>query len=395
MFRLVTLLSVLISSATIAATHYVDLNSPSPTPPYTNWITAATSIQDAVDSTVDGDTVIVANGHYSLTNQINVISDIMIKSVNGPADTVVDAQHNSRVFDLNNTESVLSGLKIINGYANQSFPNDSGGGVYGGLLITNCVISGCIADESGGASVYADTVDCLIEGNSAESSGGQLHGSATRCVFRGNSATGNGGGMSFGDPPDSVVDSCLFVANTAKKGGGIFGIYGPKVINCTIVSNRAATGGGVSGVELYNSIVFYNTSLDGSVAKDLDSSTQLYSCFPSAIDGVYGNISTPPQFVDMNTQNYRLVSGSECINSGFNVYSSALKDLDGNPRVVSGIIDMGAYESQTEISRINLPLRVILERSSDMQTWTNSGQVIEWLLPANQSNEFYRARLEI
>jgi hypothetical protein len=31
-----------------AATHYVDLNSPSPTAPFTNWATAAHVIQDAV-----------------------------------------------------------------------------------------------------------------------------------------------------------------------------------------------------------------------------------------------------------------------------------------------------------------------------------------------------------
>jgi len=38
-----------------AATHYVWQSSPGPAPPYTNWVTAATNIQQAVDAAVAGD----------------------------------------------------------------------------------------------------------------------------------------------------------------------------------------------------------------------------------------------------------------------------------------------------------------------------------------------------
>ncbi len=42
-----------------------DLNNQMPTAPYTNWATAATTIQDAVDAAMGKDTVLVTNGVYA------------------------------------------------------------------------------------------------------------------------------------------------------------------------------------------------------------------------------------------------------------------------------------------------------------------------------------------
>ncbi len=56
----------LASAVSRADTHYVWTNSPSPLTPYTNWTTAARTIQEAVDAAVDGDTVLVTNGVYGV-----------------------------------------------------------------------------------------------------------------------------------------------------------------------------------------------------------------------------------------------------------------------------------------------------------------------------------------
>jgi hypothetical protein len=62
--QLTAALFVLLPLTTPAATLCVDVNGTNATPPYNDWTTAATNIQDAVDAATDGDTILVTNGVY-------------------------------------------------------------------------------------------------------------------------------------------------------------------------------------------------------------------------------------------------------------------------------------------------------------------------------------------
>ena len=74
---------------------------------------------------------------------------------------------------------------------------------------------------------------------------------------------------------------------------------------------------------------------------------------PAGLYGSTGNITNAPTFLNLAGGDYHLSSNSPCINSGNNAYVTITNDLDGNPRIVGGTVDIGAYEYQTPTSIIS------------------------------------------
>ena len=110
-------------------------------------------------------------------------------------------------------------------------------------------------------------------------------------------------------------------------------------------------GGGVDPSTLTNSIACYNTNADGS-SPNYNNSTFSYSCTTPDPGGT-GNIVNEPGFVSWSNNDFHLQSNSPCINSGNNAYAPNGPDLDGNPRIKGGTVDIGAYEYQTPTSVIS------------------------------------------
>lgn len=156
-FRFTTITLLLAVSNVSAATYYVSLGSTNPTPPYTNWVTAATNIQDAVDASVDGDQILVTNGVYQaggrvvygeLTNRLAITKAVSVQSVNGR--TVTAIQGNPVIGDtaircvyLTNYAALI-GFTLTNGgtrSAGDTFLEQSGGAVW--CESTNAIIQDC------------------------------------------------------------------------------------------------------------------------------------------------------------------------------------------------------------------------------------------------------------
>src|SRR5437870_710305 len=97
--------------------------------------------------------------------------------------------------------------------------------------------------------------------------------------------------------------------------------------------------------------------------------TQYDCCTPDNESLGYGNIPGPPLFADQADGDFRLTAGSPCIDAGNNSFISTGTDLDGNPRIRNGIVDIGAFEFQAGSSSTAPAIRIAASGQSITLAW--------------------------
>jgi predicted outer membrane repeat protein len=246
-----------------------------------------------------------------------------------------------------------------------------GGGISAGSgseIISDCSFSGNSAGSRGGGIFYEGAGDnpiitnCTFNSNFAAATGGGMgiwnygNPSVTNCTFKSNSSSSQGGGMAIELESNPTIANCIFTENSADDfGGGLLITWNasPVITNCTFSENSAGyRGGGIGNfASLFAINCIFWSNAGGEIYEGYGTVNVQYSDIEGGLSGT-GNINSDPLFIDPTNGDFRLQSGSPCIDVGDNSAVVGIDyDLDGNQRVVDGnndgnaVVDMGVYES--------------------------------------------------
>ena len=275
--------------------------------------------------------------------------------------------------------------------------------------VSHCRFQGNSAFQGGGLALIASTAviaDCEFKDNQASLGGGLATLSSTVSVIRGrfenNHASSGGSAAGGGLQCSGVTDlvNCVFFANDSNDIAGAvtsdgeltavncrfnqnFSVYEASVlrnsgnatlINCTAANNTNSLASNTGALHNTSSgtLTILNTILwDNEVGDQTGESAQIWndqgavvahnSCVSgwSGLLGGSGNFGNDPLFLAPNL--LRLTAGSPCRDAGnlswlpqdeLDVDSDDDEgelmpvDLDGLARLVSGVVDLGAFEFQ-------------------------------------------------
>ena len=415
----------------------------------TSWANAMNNIRDAVlyalltgsqriwvaEGTYYGDTA--AAGAFTITEGVNLYGGF---AGNEPATydlslrdfaahpTILDGQHANRVL---NQVSSYSTYTVVDGFIIQNglVTNQSGAGVLlrSGGRLRNCIVQNNVMLISNSNSYYgvgvyvynSPTYDTIMD----------------HCIVRNNISqnlrTGNnvancyGGGIFINSANQCYITNCEIYGNSSYRYGGIYAyytklyntvvsnnqstqyagvyLYYSSMYNCVVANNTAtSSNGGVYGSYssyIYNSIIWGNKvnylpdNLSGSASIYNTAVEDGYSSGANILelantnDGTSG-MNNYVRFMDPGQNNFHLHPASHCLDYGDSTYSHLATDLDGNPRIMGGNIDLGVYEcenSTTCPSPLNLRSLAITGTSATF-AWTPQGNETQWLFTIQGAN---------
>lgn len=370
------------------------------------------NIQAAVNAAQNGDTIIVHSNRWVLSAPIVVTNNITIRSLNGPKDTIVHGNGSVRCFDLGNTATVLDGFTIAGSYT-----SGNGGGVLcttnSPALVINSIITSNTAVFGGG--MFGGTArNCVFFGNMAQgavnSSGGGLHSvTAINCTLSGNMAYGLGGsGAQNSTVINSIVDNDTggsqlihsFAWNGGPGNGNI--TTSPQFVNSQAMDFRLQTGSpGIDAgsndyveesLDLIGNPRLFNGTVDMGAYEYVDSDGD--GLRNEDESGIHG---TSPNHADTDGDGF---------DDGFEVA------LGINPTVYDGelvgyvqqhgdrfglypsnaVLDVAVDQLLLGITNGEAVLRLQLQQTTDLVTWTNIGSAVEWSAGTPTGAIYYRVR---
>lgn len=229
------------------------------------------TIQAAVDASQNGDTILVADGVYSGSGNVNieVRKRVVIRSENGPENCRIVLNYQGRAFFFDSYTGptlnplphyLLEGFTIEGGYVKAEDGDfdsmNSGGAIFcknvQPMKIYNCVFINNFSRYGGAIFVSAGsevTIEaCTFYQNGAEAFITPLSAQEYQqiCVNPASvnvtHAGGDGGAIYFhmpsnGDPWKSPIRACSFFDNFSARGAAVFASNGVLLENCSFVKN--------------------------------------------------------------------------------------------------------------------------------------------------------------
>ncbi len=306
------------------------------------------TIQSRIDSAENGDTVILEPGLYMGEGNRDI-------EFHGKAITV-------RSLDPSDPDIVASTVIICQG-SNTEFQRgfyfkngENTNSILAGITITNSSSAGAIACNRSSPTI----MNCVLVDNSSGIGGGfvnnRSNSTVINCKFSGNSRCGM-----YNTKSSPTVTNCIFSGNiSTMQGGGMRNRSNsnPTLFNCTFSGNSASLGGGIHNDVTSNSTLTNCIFWDNIDNGDNVESAQIhsegeapiinYSCIHGLTGnfGGIGNIGADPLFVNASEDDFHLLPNSPCVDTGDPNYpfEPDEMDIDGQPRVFNGQVDMGADE---------------------------------------------------
>lgn len=193
------------------------------------------TIQEAVDASIEGDTLLLKDGVYNGENNRDILISnkglTIISESSDPERCVIDCaashryRHRAFLFvGRGQSQSRVRGVTITTAYA----PDDSSGGA---IL--------CLGTSP-------EFINCSFEDSFSKGQGGAVYcdeGSSPRmvdCIFSDNTSREGGGAMACAGNAYVVLESCQFLRNEALQGGAILTSDSSiRIVGCQFHRNKA------------------------------------------------------------------------------------------------------------------------------------------------------------